>query len=67
MNHQEYVRIIEKELQRINKIIDYKIIHGEEYTREARGHKLLLRKMRQHSQRSMFQKSMFARLIPSFF
>ena len=50
------MKIIEKELQRINKIIDYKIIHGEEYHREARDHKLLLRKIRQNSQQSFFQK-----------
>ena len=62
MNHQEYVRIIEKELQRINKIIDHKIIHGEEYIREARDHKLLLRKMRLHSRRSVF-----GRFVPSVF
>ena len=50
------MKIIEKELQRINKIIDYKIIHGEEYHREARDHKLLLRKIRQNTQHSFFQK-----------
>ncbi len=56
MKHNEYMKIIEKELQRINKIIDYKIIHGEEYAREARDHKLLVRKMRQHTHQSFFQK-----------
>lgn len=56
MKHNEYMRIIEKELQRINKIIDYKIIHGEEYVREARDHRLLLRKLRQHQHQSFFQK-----------
>lgn len=61
MKHNEYMRIIEKELQRINKIIDYKIIHGEEYHREARDHKLLLRKLRQHQHQSFFQK-----LFPTF-
>lgn len=56
MKKQEYVKIVERELQRVNKIIDYKIIHGIEYAREARDHKLLLRKMRQHTGRSFFQK-----------
>ena len=56
MKQNEYMKVIEKELQRINKIIDYKIIHGEEYHREARDHKLLLRKIRQNSQQSFFQR-----------
>lgn len=56
MKQNEYLRIIEKELQRINKIIDYKIIHGEEYSREARDHKLLLRKLRQQHHQSFLQK-----------
>ena len=56
MKQQEYMKIIEKELQRINKIIDYKIIHNEEYSREARDHKLLLRKIRQNQHQSFFQK-----------
>jgi hypothetical protein len=56
MKQNEYMKIIEKELQRINKIIDYKIIHGEEYSRESRDHKLLVRKMRQHTHQSFIQK-----------
>ncbi len=62
MKHQEYLKIIEKELQRINKVIDYKIIHGLEYTQEARDHKLLLKKIRQNT-RSTF----FNRLMPRVF
>ncbi len=64
MKHQEYLKIIEKEIQRINKIIDYKIIHGEEYTRESREHKLLLKKIRQNTRKSFFNNSFFfARLF----
>ncbi len=62
MKHQEYLKIIEKELQRINKIIDYKIIHGLEYTQEARDHKLLLRKIRQNTPSTFFN-----RLFPNVF
>ncbi len=58
MNHQEFVRIIEKELQRVNKVIDYKIIHGEDYYRESRDHKILLRKMRQHTQKGFLSRFM---------
>ena len=62
MKHQEYLKIIEKEIHRINKEIDYKIMRGEAYAREARDHKLLLRKIRHHT-RSNF----FSRFFPSVF
>ncbi len=56
MSRQEYLKLLEKELHRVNKVIDYKILHGEEYRREARDHKLLLRKVRQNNHRSLFTK-----------
>ena len=62
MKHQEYIKFIEKELQEINKRIDYKILNGEQYFREARDHKLLLRKIRQHTQSNFFN-----RFFPSMF
>lgn len=46
MSQSQYLKIIEKEMQRINKIIDFKILSGENYSREARDHKLLLKKIR---------------------
>lgn len=46
MSQSQYLKIIEKEMQRINKIIDLKILNGENYSREARDHKLLLKKIR---------------------
>ena len=49
MSQTQYLKMLEREIQKINKVIDYKIIHGEEYTREARDHKLMLRKVRYHS------------------
>lgn len=62
MKHQEYLKIIERELQRINKVIDYKIIHGIEYSQEARDHKLLLKKIRQNTRTPFFN-----RLLPRVF
>ena len=56
MTRTQYLKLIEKELHEINKRIDYKIMNGEEYSREARDHKLLLRKIRQNTQRSLFSK-----------
>jgi hypothetical protein len=54
MSHNEYLKLLEKEIQRINKVIDYKIIHGEAYFREARDHKVLLKKVRQNTRKSFF-------------
>ena len=61
MSQKQYLKSVEKEIQRINKIIDQKIIHGEDYWKEARDHKLLLRKIRFHARRTFFR-----RLFPTF-
>jgi len=56
MSQKQYLKSIEKEIQRINKKIDLKILRGEEYSREARDHKLLLKKIRYNNRRSFFDK-----------
>ncbi len=61
MSQKQYLKSIEKELQRINKIIDQKIMRGEDYWKEARDHKLLLRKIRFNERRTFFR-----RLFPTF-
>jgi hypothetical protein len=61
MSQKQYLKIIEKEIQRVNKMIDAKILQGEEYRKEARDHKLLLKKMRYNSQQGVFKK-----LFPTF-
>lgn len=62
MTREQYLKFIEKEIQEINKKIDYKILHGENYSKEARDHRLLLRKIRQHT-----RKSFFNTFLPSIF
>ncbi len=64
MTREQYVKIIEKELHQINKKIDLKILRGQEYSREARDHKLLLKKIRQNTRRSLFGKLFF--FLPQF-
>ncbi len=54
MSREQYLKIIKNEIHNINKKIDEKIIQGEEYKKEAREHKQLLHKIRQHSRRSFF-------------
>lgn len=61
MSQKQYLKLVERELQKVNKVIDQKIMRGEEYTKEARNHKLLLRKIRFHERRSFFR-----RLFPTF-
>lgn len=60
MSRQEYLKLLEKELHNINKIIDQKILSGQDYFHEARDHRILVRKLRQNS-----QKSFFTKLFPS--
>ncbi|MFA5751183.1 MAG: hypothetical protein WCX79_02070 [Candidatus Paceibacterota bacterium] len=56
MSQSQYTKMLEKEIQAINKKIDLKIMRGESYIREARNHKLLLKKVRYNSRRNFFQK-----------
>jgi len=56
MSQKQYIKTIEKEIQRINRIIDLKILRGEAYFREARDHKLLLKKIRFYNRQNFFSK-----------
>lgn len=63
--------MLEREIQKINKKIDLKILQGHTYKREAMEHKLLLKKVRYHSRRNFwnnfFQKVNQANRFASFF
>ena len=48
--------MLEKEIQKINKRIDLKILQGEKYAKEARDHKLLLQKVRYNTRKNFLQK-----------
>ena len=56
MSQTQYLKMLEKEIQKLNKKIDLKIIKGEAYWKEARDHKLLLKKVRYHSRQSFSQR-----------
>jgi hypothetical protein len=56
MSQKQYLKSIEKEIQRINKKIDLKILNGEKYSKEARDHRLLLKKIRYHKRKSFLDK-----------
>jgi hypothetical protein len=61
MSQSQYLKMLEREIQNINKKIDLKILQGESYIKEARDHKLLLQKVRYHS-----RKTFFNRFFPTF-
>ena len=56
MSQTQYLKMLEREIQKINKRIDLKILQGETYSKEARDHKLLLEKVRYHTKRSFAEK-----------
>ena len=61
MSQAQYLKMLEREIQKINRKIDLKILAGESYRKEARDHKLLLRKVRYHTRRNFFR-----RVFPTF-
>jgi len=56
MSKQQYFKLISKEMEKINKEIDRKIIQGKEYKKEAEIHKQLLHKIRQYSRNGFIGK-----------
>jgi hypothetical protein len=56
MSQTQYLKMLEREIQKINKKIDLKILQGEAYFKEARDHKLLLQKVRYHTRRGFFSR-----------
>ena len=62
MSHNQYLKMLEKEIQRINKKIDIKILQGQAYKKEARDHRLLLQKVRFHT-----KKGVVSRFVNLFF
>jgi len=54
MSKEQYLKIIEREIHNVNKKIDIKIIKGIDYSKEAREHKQLLHKIRQHKRRGLW-------------
>ena len=53
MSQSQYLKMLEREIQRVNRKIDLKILEGRNYMKEAREHKLLLKKVRYHTRRGL--------------
>ncbi len=61
MSQNQFLKILERDLQEINKTIDLKIMQGLDYSREARDHKIILKKIKYNSRnRSNF----FSKIFP---
>jgi hypothetical protein len=63
MSQTQYLKMLEREIQKINKRIDLKILQGEAYWKEARDHKLLLQKVRYHTHKTFFRR-LFRKVTP---
>lgn len=56
MSQKQYIKMLEREIEKLNRVIDLKILRGEDYRKEARDHKLILRKIRYNTKRGFIQK-----------
>lgn len=66
MSQKEYVKALNNEIQKLNEVIDRKILGDTNYTRESRRHKALLTKLRKEEARRMMSRS-FRLLFPVLF
>lgn len=66
MNRKEYLKALNDEIQKLNGVIDYKILHNDDYRREAYRHKRLLTQLRKE-QSARFISGLVRRLVPTFF
>jgi hypothetical protein len=56
MSQTQYLKMLEKEIQKLNKLIDQKIMSGQDYSKEARDHRLVLRKVRYHTRKTFTER-----------
>ncbi len=65
MSKQQYLKALNKEIQKLNGVIDDKIMHHGNYKREAQRHKELLRQIRKEEKKrsvvSPFRFNFFSR------
>lgn len=59
MSQSQYLKMLEREIQKINKKIDMKIMRGENYRKEVRDHRLMLRRMRYLRGQTLGQKLVY--------
>ncbi len=62
MTREQYIQTLQRELQKINREIDLRIISGEKYFELAKEHKLLLKRIYQHTHKNSV-KSFFSKFF----
>ena len=63
MSKQEYLKALNVEIQKLNGVIDRRIMQGSDYRREARRHKNLLAQLRKEEARRSLVRA-FRMLFP---
>ncbi len=66
MSKRQYLKTLNREIQKLNGIIDLKIVEGRDYRRESLRHKKLLREVRREEVEHTFV-TLFSFLRPSWF
>lgn len=66
MSKKQYLKALNQEIQKLNGVIDLKIIHGEDYRGEALRHKKMLAKIRRQEVRTSMTQ-LYRVLVPSWF
>lgn len=54
MSKKQYIKALNREIQKLNEVIDHKILRDLNYRREARRHKKLLAEIRRQEIRNSF-------------
>ncbi len=56
MTREQYIKILQRELAKLNREIDMKILSGMNYSKEAKEHRAVLQKIREHNRKTFFNK-----------
>lgn len=64
MNKREYIQTLKKEIAKLNRIIDEKVLREQSYFLESKRHAFLLKQLKSYERR---EQGIFSRLIPVLF
>ncbi len=56
MSEKQFKNYVDKELRRLNEVIDFNIIHGLSYKQEAKRHKALIKQRQKDRYTDFFKK-----------
>ncbi len=60
MSKNEYIKSLEKEIRKVNRIIDIKILQGKNYFIESRRHKFLKKQISRYGHQTGFLTRVFS-------